>query len=252
MLRRPASAAAPPVRRGRTAGLVEQRSYHACETRKRTGRRPLRSPRPDNPDHHRSRRRWPTSTASDDVLALLQFRHHRAAVRSSSSRLPGIHGVVVEAGHQVAVWNRGASTAFCGFIPHCVASAAPAAATVPACRRPAWRAQRNLVRPRRHRRAQRYAGTLAARQFVRVPGHQQKALRALGERDPGIAGDHRRQPRARRRDRNAMPSLSMASTQVVSLASSLSSILIAPSPNTRDVGRVCQTPPGRNSSEATF
>ena len=34
------------------------------------------------------------------------------------------------------------------------------------------------------------------------PAHQQEALRALGQRDAGVAGDHRRQPRARRRDRN--------------------------------------------------
>src|SRR3954447_2405377 len=46
-------------------------------------------------------------------------------------------------------------------------------------------------------RAERYAWTFAAGQFVRMTGHEKKALCALRKRDAGIARDHRWKPGAR-------------------------------------------------------
>ena len=58
-----------------------------------------------------------------------------------------------------------------------------------------------------------------------MAGHQQETLRALRQRNAGVAGDTDGIQAPEGVAENTMPSLSMASTQVVSFAISASSIL---------------------------
>ncbi len=183
------------------------------------------------PDQHRRRRRCRTAIC----ISTLWPRFCSSATTSAGSALvqqqpAGIHGMVVEARHQVLGSGSAASSTACSaFIAeHRWHREAPAAATGPGCRRPAWRASISVLSgPDDEGRAERHARPLARRQLVRdgrEPAESSAPARVSGMPvSPAITGGIHAPEGV---IEIATPSLSMASTQVVSLASSAGSSLV--------------------------